>query len=134
MSSSESLSSGGTESGTERITDFEKFDLQPYSLEPTKSKVPVGYGRNSVSDLPNSSNAATNDVDGGIGNKTWCKCECCAPMETSIVSVCCLEIPEICKPRFSGTLCLYVCRSDTCFIPQYFMREKSISYLISTHI
>ena len=134
MSSSESLSSGGTESGTERITDFEKFDLQPYSLEPTKSKVPVGYGRNSVSDLPNSSNAATNDVDGGIGNKTWCKCECWTPMETSIGSLCCLEIPEICKPRFSGTLCLYVCSSDPDFIPRCSMREKSINYLISPKI
>ena len=61
-----------------------------------------------MSDLANSSNAATNDVDGRIGNKTWCKCECCAPLETSIESVCCLETPEICKPRFSGT---YVCRS-----------------------
>ena len=89
MSSSESLSSSGTESETERMTDFEKFGLQPYSLEPTKSKVPVGYGRNSMSDLANSSNAATNDVDGRIGNKTWCKCECCAPMETSKESVCC---------------------------------------------
>ena len=44
------------------------------------------------------------------------------------------RIPEICKPRFSGTLCLYVCRSDPRFIPPYFMREKSISYLISPHI
>ena len=102
--------------------------------EPTKSKVPVGYGRNSVSDLANSSNAATNDVDGRIGNKTWCKCECCAPMETSIESVCCLEIPEICKPRFSGTLCLYVCRSDLHFILRYSMWGKSMNYLISTHI
>ena len=107
MSSSESQSSSGTESETKRMKDFEKFGLQPYSLEPTKSKVPVGYG-NSMSDLANRSNAATNDVDGRIGNKTWCKCECCAPMETSIESVCCLEIPEICKPRFSGALCLYV--------------------------
>ena len=89
MSSSESLSSSGTESETE-ITEFEKFRLQPYSLEPTKSKVPVAYGRNSMSDLGSSSNAAANDVDGRIGNKTCCKCECCAPMETSIESVCCL--------------------------------------------
>ena len=44
------------------------------------------------------------------------------------------RIPEICKPRFSGALCLYVCRSDPRFIPPYFMREKSISYLISPHI
>ena len=73
MSSSESLSLSGTESEIERMTDFEKFGLQPYSLEPTKSKVPVGYGRDSMSDLANSSNAATNDVDGRIGNKTWCK-------------------------------------------------------------
>ena len=73
MSSSESLSSSGAEPETEIMTDF---GLQPYSLEPTKPQVPVGYGRNSASDLANSSNAATNDVDGRIGNKTWCKCEC----------------------------------------------------------
>ena len=84
MSSSESLSSSGTESETARMTDFEKFGLQPYSLEPTKSKAPVDYGRNSVSDLANSSDAATNDVDGRIVNETWCKCECCAPIETGI--------------------------------------------------
>ena len=117
------------------MTDFEKFGLQPYSLEPTKSKVPVGYGRNSMSDLANNSNAATNDVaDGGVGNKTWYKYECCAPVETSIENVCCLEILEICKPIFSGRLCLYVCRSDPHFIPRCSMREKSINYLIFTHI
>ena len=134
MSSSESLSSPGTESETERMGDSEKFGLPPYSLEPTKSKVPVGYGRNSMSYLATSSNAATNDMDGRTGNKTWSKCECCAPMETSVESVCCLEIPEVCKPRFSGTFCLYVFRSDPHFIPRYSMREKSINYLISTHI
>ena len=134
MSSSESLSSPGTESETERMTCFEKFGLQPYSLEPAIPKVPVRYGRNSMSDLANSSNAATNDVDGRIGNKTWCKCECSAPMETNIESVCCLEIPKICQPRFSGTLCLHICRSDPHFIPRYSMQKKSINYLISTHI
>ena len=134
MSSSKSLSSSGTESETKRMTDFTKFELQPYSLEPTESKVPVGYDRNSVSDLANSSHAATNDVNGRIGNKTYCKCECCAPMETCIESICCLEIPEIYKPRFSGMLCLYVCRSDPHFIPWYSMGEKSINYSISTHI
>ena len=116
------------------MTDLEKFGLQPYSLEPTKLKVLVAYSRNSMSDLTSSSNAATNDVDGRIGNKTWCKYECCAPMETSIESVCCLEIPEICKPRFSGTLCLYICISDPHFILRYFMLEKSINCLISTQI
>ena len=70
MSSSESLSSSGTESETERMTDFEKFGLQTYSLEPTKSKVPVAYCRSSMSDLAWSSNAATNDVDGRIVNQT----------------------------------------------------------------
>ena len=39
----------------------------------------------------------------GICNKTWCKCECWTPMETSIGGICCLEISEICKPRFSAT-------------------------------
>ena len=87
-----------------------------------------------MNDLASSSNAATNDVDGRIGNKTWCKCECCVPMETSIESVCCLEIPEICKLRFSGTLSLCVCRSYPHFILRYSTLEKSVHYLISTHI
>ena len=123
MSSSESQFLSGTESETERMTGFEKFGLQPYSLEPVRSKVSAGYGRNSMSDLANSSNAAINVVDGRAGNKTWCKCECCASMETSIETVCCLEIPESCKPRFSGTLCFYVCRSDLHFIPRYSIRD-----------
>ena len=133
MSSSESLSSSGTESETERMNDFEKLACN-HTLLNRKNPVPVGYSRNSMSDFANSSKAATNDVDGRIGNKTWCNCECCAPMETNIESVCCLEILEICKPRFSGTLCLYVCRSYPHFIPRYSMPEKSINYLISTHI
>ena len=45
-----------------------------------------------------------------------------------------LEIPEICKPIFYGRLCLYVCRSDPHFISRCSMREKSINYLIFTHI
>ena len=96
----------GTELETERITDFEKFGLQLYSMKPTKSEVPVAYDRNPMSDLANNINVATKDMGGRIDNKTWCKCECCASMETSIESVCCLEIPEISKPRFSGMLCL----------------------------
>ena len=70
MPSNESLSLSGTESETNRMTGFEIFGLQPYSLEPTKSKVPVAYGRNSMSDLASSNDAAANDVDGRIGNKT----------------------------------------------------------------
>ena len=118
MSSSKSLPSSGTESEIENITDFEKFGLQSYTLEPEKSKVPVDYGKNSVSDLASSNDVATNGVDGRIGNKTWCKYEMCkyAPMETSIEGVCCLEIPEICKRRFLSTSCLNVCRSDPHFV------------------
>ena len=52
------------------MTDFEKFVLEPYSLEPTKSKVPVAFGKNSLSDLARSNDAATNDVDGRTGSKT----------------------------------------------------------------
>ena len=66
---------------------------------------------NCVSDLASSNNVATNGVNGGIDNKTWWKYECCAPMETSIEGACCLEIPETCKPRFSSTSRLKVCRS-----------------------
>ena len=106
------------------MTDFEKFGLQPYPLEPTTSKVLVAYGRNSMGDLASSNDTPTNDADGRIVNKTWCKCECCAPMETSIEKVCYLEIYEIYKPRFSGTLCLYVCRSNPHFI-QDIMCEKT---------
>ena len=110
------------------MSDFEKFSLQPHSLELTKSKVPVAYGRNSMSDLASSSYAGTNDVDGRIANKTWCKRECCASMETG------MEISEICKPRFSGTLYLHICRSDPHFILRYSMQEKSINHLISAQI
>ena len=86
----------------ERMTDFEKFGLQPYTLEPTKSKVPVDYGRNSVSYLASSNDGTTNGVNGRIGNNAWCICEGCAPMETNIEGVCCLDITEICKRRFSS--------------------------------
>ena len=60
------------------MIDFEKLGMEPMG------------SRNDV---------AANDVDGIIGNKTWCKCEYRAPTETSIESICYLEIPEICKPR-----------------------------------
>ena len=53
--------------------------------------------------------------NGKIGNKTWCKCECCALIEISIEGACCLEILEICKTRFSSTSFLNVCRSDPFF-------------------
>ena len=86
-------------------------------------KVPVTYDRNSVSDLAGSNDVATNGVNGRIGNKTWCKCEWYVPMETSIESVCCLEIPEICKPRFSTTSCLNVCRSDLYFVIRIFWSD-----------
>ena len=78
-----------------------------------------------MTDLANSSNAATNDVDRRIGNKILCKCECCAPLVTSTESVCCLEIPEICKPGFLGMLCLYVCRSDPHILFHDIPREKN---------
>ena len=45
-----------------------------------------------MSDLASSNDVATNGVNGRIDNKFWCKCECCAPMETSTEGVCCLEI------------------------------------------
>ena len=63
-----------------------------------------------MSGLARSNDVATNGVNGRIGKKTWCKCECCAPVETGVEGVYCLEIIEICKRRFSS--CLNVCRSD----------------------
>ena len=59
MPSSKSLPLSGTESEIERMTNLEKFGLQPYTLEPTKSKIPVGYGRISGSDLASSNDVAT---------------------------------------------------------------------------
>ena len=53
-----------------------------------------------MSDLAKRNHGTTNGVNGRIGNKTWCKCECCALMETSIEGACCLEITEICKRKF----------------------------------
>ena len=55
-------------------------------------------------DLAVSNDVATNGVNGRIGSNAWCKCECCALMESNIEGICCLEIPEICKPRFSSRL------------------------------
>ena len=68
MSSSKSLPSSGTGSEIERLTS--KNSACNHTLEPTKSKVPVAYGRNSVSDLASSNDAPTNGVNGRIGNKT----------------------------------------------------------------
>ena len=85
-------------------------------LKTTKSNTVVAYGRNYVSDLTNSNDTATNGVDGRISNNTWCKCESCAPMETSIGGVCCLEKRETCRPRVSDRSCSYVCRLGPHFV------------------
>ena len=85
-----------------------------------------------MSGLARNNDVAINGVNGGttrIGNKTWCKCECCVPVETSVEGVCWLEITEICKRRFSS--CLNVCRSDPHFVSWCSRRENFISYLIS---
>ena len=68
----------------------------------------------------------------GISNKTWCKYKYWVPMETSMEGFCCLKIIEICKPRFSSTSCLNVCRSDPHFALRYSRGENFVSYLIST--
>ena len=69
------------------------------------AKVPVAYGRNSLSDLTSSNDVAKNGVNGIAkpganktweikhGNKTSGKCKYCAPMETSIEGICSLENP-----------------------------------------
>ena len=85
-----------------------------------------------MSDLVSSNDVATNGVNGRIGNKTRCKCECCAPMETSIEGVSCLEIPQICKRRFLSTSRLNVCRSDPHFSLWYPPHYLNPHYLIST--
>ena len=68
MFPSQSLPSSSNESEIERMTDFKKFGLSSYTLELRKSKVPVAYGRNSVSDLASSDDVTTNGVNGKIGN------------------------------------------------------------------
>lgn len=65
-----------------------------------------------------------------IGNKIWCKCGCCALMETSIGR--CL------LPRYFWDLqakvftCFNFCRSDPHFALWYFRPENFVRYLIST--
>ena len=88
---------------------------------------------NSMSDLASSNDVTTNGVNGRIGNKTWWKCKCCGPMETSIEGVCCLDMTEICKRRFSSRFssCLNVCRSDPHFVLWYSRRKNFVSYLFS---
>ena len=111
------------------MTDFEKLGLEPDSLEAIKSKVLVAYGRDSVNDLARSTDLATNGVNGRIDNKTWCKCEWCAPMGTIREGVYCLEIPDICKPRFLSTSCLYVYRSDPHFVSWYSDLKKHLGLI-----
>ena len=94
-------------------------------------KVPVTCGRNSVNDLASSNDVATYGVNGRIDNKTWCKCKCCTSMETNI-SFCCLELPEICKPRFTSALCLNLCRSHWYFVMWFSRREDFVRCLTST--
>ena len=132
MFSGKFLPSSDAESEIKKMTDFEKFGLLPYLLEPTKSKVPVAYDRNSVSDLASSNDVDRNVVIGRIGNKNWCKCGCCALMDTSIEGVCFLETPEIWKRRFSSTSCSYVFLSDLHIVVWYSRRKNFFSYLNST--
>ena len=115
---------------SKKMTDFEKLGLEPDSLEAIKSKVLVAYGRDSVNDLARSTDLATNGVNARIDNKTWCKCEWCAPMGTIREGVYCLEIPDICKPRFLSTSCLYVYRSDPHFVSWYSDLKKHLRTII----
>ena len=83
-----------------------------------------------MSDLASRNDTAANDMSGRIGNNTWCKCKCCAPIETSI-GACCLEIPEIWMQRFSSTSCLQDCGSDPYFVQWYSNHENFVNDLIS---
>ena len=85
-----------------------------------------------MNDPASKNDVVTNGVNGTISNKTWGKCECCTPMETSIEGVYCLEIPQICKSKFSSTSCLNVCRSDPHFALWSSWQENFISSMIST--
>ena len=124
-SSSKSLPLSGIEAEVERLNDLEKFNLTIHSWN-DKSKVPVARGSSSVSDLAGTNDVATNGVNGRIGNKTLWKCEYCAPMEISIEAVCCLEMPDICKPILSSTSCLNVCRSNPDFVLWYSRWENLV--------
>ena len=84
-----------------------------------------------MNDLACNNDLVTNGVNGTISNKTWGKCECCTPMETS-TGVYCLEIPEISKSKFSSTSCLNNCRSDPHFAQWSSWQENFISSMIST--
>ena len=132
MFSSKSLPSSEMESEIERMSDFQNIRLVTIVSWTDKIKVVIAYGSNFVSDLASSSEVVTNAVNGRIGNKTWWKCEYCAPMETSI-GACCLEISEIYKPIFSSASYLNVCRSNPHFVLWYSRLENVVSYLISTH-
>ena len=48
-----------------------------------------------MKDLASSNDVAENAINVRMGHKTWCKSECCAPIETSIEIVYWLEIPGI---------------------------------------
>ena len=69
-----------------------------------------------MSDLASSNDAATNGVGSRIGSKPGANVNAVLQWKQPLKESGCLEIPEICKRRFSGMSCLYVCRSDPDFV------------------
>ena len=86
-----------------------------------------------MSDLTSSNDVVTNGVNGRTGNKFWCKCECCIPMESS-TGACLLPTTSWDLQanifKYIAFVCLYI-RSTFC---ADILGEKTslASYLIST--
>ena len=70
ISSSKSRPLPGTESEIKRMTNFKKNSACNHTLlNRKKTKVPVTYGRNSMSYLASSNDVAINAVNGRTGNR-----------------------------------------------------------------
>ena len=91
-SSSESSSSNSSRSSSaESIPDLVK--LKPYDWEPRRSVVELEKIEQNSSENENSSDE--DNEKARIGNKDWCHCGLCTPMETHAESLCCTETTEI---------------------------------------
>ena len=92
-------SSSSSESEDESFNNIR--GMKPYMYEPTKSKTNIEYEEiSSASECSDDSDVSTTATR--IRNITWCQCGKCMPMQTSVESLCCREMSEICEARYAG--------------------------------
>ena len=94
-------SSGSSSSSDNEAEVFPEYGLKAYLYEPTKSKNFVRYSNapSTCSTTSSSDDDENQNENTRIGNVSWCLCEKCKAMESSIGSLCCKEMSEISEDR-----------------------------------